>query len=60
METKPFYLSKTFWINVLALVAIMVPASASFIQANFTEAGVAWVVINLVLRAVSKDKLVIN
>jgi len=60
METKPFYLSKTFWLQVLALVAILVPASAAFIQANFTEAGAAWVVINLFLRAISKDKLVIS
>lgn len=57
MESKPFYLSKTFWVQVLGVVAVAVPASREFIQNNLGEAGAAWAVINVILRAISKDKL---
>jgi hypothetical protein len=61
METKPFYLSKTFYVNLLALVAVLagskVPAVGDFIKNYFSELGAGWAVINMVLRAISKDKL---
>lgn len=57
MDSKPFYLSKTFWVQVLALVAIAVPVSRQFIQDNLGEAGSIWAVINIVLRLISKDKV---
>jgi hypothetical protein len=64
MASKPFYLSKTFWVNVAALVALVVaqfsPKVAEFIQANFSELGSAWAVINFVLRLVSNGKLEIT
>lgn len=57
METKPVYLSKTFWVQILAVIALVIPASSQFIQAHFTEAGMGWAMINVVLRLISKDKV---
>jgi len=57
MQPKPFYLSKTFWVQVVAIVAVVIPASRDFIQNNLSESAGAWAVINLVLRAISKQKL---
>lgn len=58
MLSKRFYLSKTFWFNVFALVAVVV---ASFGYGDFTpdskvyEYGALLVtLINLVLRFVTK------
>lgn len=57
---KPFWQSKTFWLQVLGCVAIAVPSSAEFIRANLGEAGAAWALINIVLRLISKDKVSIT
>lgn len=57
---KPFYLSKTLWLQVLAIVAIIVPSSAEFIKEYFAEAGIGWALINMILRLISKDKLEIS
>lgn len=60
METKPFYLSKTFWVQALALVAVAVPATREFIQANLGESAAAWGLINMILRVISKEKISIT
>lgn len=64
METKAFYLSKTFWVNILAAIGLVVgakvPAVGGFIQTYFAEMGSGWAFINIVLRAISKDKLSIG
>lgn len=57
---KPWYLSKTLWVQVLAIVAIIVPSSAEFIKEYFSEVGMGWALINMVLRLVSKDKIEIG
>jgi len=61
---KHFLKSKTFWVNVMAVLGIVLaqyyPAGAEFIQANFSEIGGAWAVINVLLRMVSKDKLFLS
>lgn len=49
--------SKTFWLQVLALVAVIVPSTAHFIQENLGASGAAWAFINVVLRLVTKDKV---
>lgn len=64
MESKKWYLSKTVWVNLMAAVSIIVaqfqPKVAELIKEYFSELGSAWVVINLVLRFISKGKLEIT
>lgn len=60
MASKSFLLSKTFWLNGFAMLALAVPATSGFIQEYFTEFGMGWGLINLVLRMISKDKLEIG
>jgi len=59
--------SKTIVINailgVIAALALFVPAASSikdFISAHAVEIGVAWSVLGMVLRTVSKDKIVLG
>jgi hypothetical protein len=54
---KKLLLSKTFWAQVLALVAVMFPPSAQFIAENLGASGAAWAIINIVLRLVTKEKV---
>ena len=62
--TKKPYLSKTIIINSImglsmALVPF-IPAMAgvkTFIESNAIMIGTAWSVLNIVLRAISKDKI---
>lgn len=57
MESKPFYLSKTFWSNALLLVVLpMLPDSA---KAFLTAENVAYLFagINILLRLITKDKV---
>lgn len=56
-ETKPFYLSKSFWVQIFMLIAMIVPQVHSFVVANLGESAAIWAVINIILRAISKDKL---
>jgi len=59
-QSKPWYLSKTLWLQVFAIIAIIVPKSAEFIQEYFAEAGIGWALLNMLLRLISKDKLEIS
>lgn len=58
---KPFYQSKTFWVQVLGVLGLVVgakvPAIGNFIKDYFSELGAGWAFVNIVLRAVSKDKI---
>lgn len=57
---KSWYLSKTLWMQALAIVAMIVPASAAFIQEYFSEVGIGWALINMILRLISKDQIEIS
>ena len=56
METKPWYTSRTLWVNGLAFAALLVQNSVGFVIAPEEQAG-ALVLINLVLRVVTKSRL---
>lgn len=56
MDKKPWYTSKTIWVNGLAFVALVVQNSVGFVIAPEEQAG-AIVLINLILRAVTKTGL---
>jgi hypothetical protein len=59
--TKPWYLSKTILVNIIMAIALVVanfnPAAAAFIQSNFALTGVAWSVINVFLRLITKQEI---
>lgn len=59
-QTKPFWQSKTLWLQVVGIIAVIVPSTRAIIQEYFAEAGAGWMLINMVLRIVSKDKLSIS
>ena len=54
---KPFYQSRTFWVQVLAVVALAVPQSQKLIGEYFVEAGFGWAIVNTILRFVTKGKI---
>jgi len=64
MQSKPWYLSKTVWVNILAAIALVVahfsPTVSNLIKQYFSEVGSAWVVVNLVLRWLTKGKIEIS
>ena len=60
METKPFYLSKVFITNAIGLLALAVPAVQDAVSKD-PELVVSVILgLNLVLRLVTKGKLVIS
>ena len=60
METKVWYLSKTFWVNFIGLVAMIIPAVQDAVSKD-PELIISVIMgLNLVLRLVTKGKLVIS
>jgi len=58
METKPSYLSKTLWLNlIVAGLSLFAPGAAQFISEHPTEVMVGFTVVNLLLRLVTKGKI---
>ncbi len=60
MDSKKWYLSKTLWLQIFAIVALVVPQSSSFISEHLSEAGGVFVAANFLLRLITKDKLEIK
>jgi len=60
METakKKFWLSKTFWFNlVCAILAGVWPTAQEYLVANPTIVASAFAAINIILRWISKEQL---
>ena len=55
-DIKPWFLSRTIWINVVAIAALILQAKYGFIICAEEQAA-ALVIINLLLRAVTKKEL---
>jgi len=53
MDSKKFYLSKTFWINILAIVALIIQTQTGFVFSPEAQVSVL-ALLNIVLRAVTK------
>jgi len=53
---KAFYLSKTFWINVLAIAALILQSYTDFVLSPEAQVYILGV-INLMLRAITKEPL---
>uniref|UniRef100_A0A7V3JAA7 Uncharacterized protein n=1 Tax=candidate division CPR3 bacterium TaxID=2268181 RepID=A0A7V3JAA7_UNCC3 len=59
METtaKPWYLSKTIWVNLIAFIAMIVQNLTHFVISPEEEAAIL-AVINLILRMITKKPIV--
>jgi len=56
MNSKAFYLSKTFWVNMLAVIVMAVQTETGFVISPEEQiAGLA--IINLILRICTKSKI---
>ena len=59
LSGKTFYKSKTFWANAIALVGLSVQIKYGFVVSPDLQA-LAMSVINLVLRAITKEPIVFS
>jgi len=57
---KGFFKSKTFWFGALTFVGSFVPSVQSFIAENPETFGTVWGLLAVVLRSVTKSKLVLT
>ena len=53
---KKWYMSKTLWINAIALAALLAQTNTGFII-SVEEQGAIIIIINLILRAITKEEL---
>jgi len=53
---KSWYKSKTFWVNLIALIAIPIQAYSGYTISAGTETSVL-AVINLILRTITKEEI---
>lgn len=53
-QIKSIFTSKTFWVNILALIAFAVQSKWGFIMDEALQAQIL-MVINIILRAVTKE-----
>lgn len=59
MSKKP-WLSKTIWTNIILAVVAFIPPVQSFLAANPDTIVYVFVVINLLLRLITKGKIVLK
>jgi len=53
---KPFYLSKTLWINIIALGAIVAQSYYGYVVSPEIQ-GILLVLVNIALRKITKEEL---
>ena len=56
MDTKRWYTSKTLWVNLLAIVALVAQAEFGYLLDAEAQAALL-AIINLILRAITKKGL---
>lgn len=57
MTTKSILLSKTFWVQILALATMLFPQVRSWVSENPVEFTAAWAGLNLLVRYVTSGKI---
>lgn len=55
MENKPWYLSKTLWINALAAASMVIPVVGNYVSAHPGIAIDGLAAVNFVLRILTKS-----
>ena len=60
-NAKPWYLSKTILLQLMGVIIVVVGAYnekiADFLKVNFSELGIGWAAINVVLRIITKKEI---
>jgi len=56
VEGKPLRKSKTFWVNLIALIALIVQTQTGFVVTPEEQTAIV-VVINMILRAITKEPI---
>lgn len=59
-EAKKLWKSKTLWVNLVMAVAAFIPGIGEMISQNPEAAGSLVAIVNVILRLVTKDKVVIK
>lgn len=63
-NVKPWYQSKMILVNLImaiaGVVAVFKPEAAEFAKQYLGEGALFWSILNLALRAITKDKISIN
>ena len=56
IQSKTWYKSKTVWLNALAAAALIIQSQTGFVV-NGEAQGAILVIINLILRAITKEQI---
>lgn len=56
---KKIFLSKTFWMGLITAIVPMFPSAQEFVVANIASVSMVWGALAIVLRMVTKDKVVL-
>ena len=56
-DTKEWYHSKTIWVNIIAMIAILLQAVFGFLVTPEEQMAVI-VIVNLLLRAITKTPII--
>lgn len=59
-QSKPFYLSKVYWTNILMAGVCLLPEQYRGFALSADVQALAFTGVNLVLRAVTKDNLTLS
>jgi hypothetical protein len=54
---KKWYMSRTFYVQLLMLIVMIMPAAQPFVNEYFSEIGMGWALVNIVLRLLTKGKV---
>ena len=60
MEAKPFWQSKTLWVNVIAFGAGALSSAVGWLTVSPEETAATFVVLNLIMRAVTKGAVTLT
>lgn len=60
MDPKPFYLSKTFWVNLIMAICPSIPGAGPFVSSHPMIIVEIFAAVNIALRFVTKSGISIS
>jgi hypothetical protein len=57
---KTIFLSKTFWVQVIALASLLFPPVREWVETNPIEFGAVWAALNVLVRFATHDRVSIS